>query len=693
MVFPRSLWHTGAIAGLMALLSLGVACNKGSDDAPATTKTVTVSGTLKYTRIPLVSDATTGIPTGLESNSTLFTSKAARGVTMRVYQYIESENYSGETYSAWVGQGQTVTDSEGKYSFKLAAGYKTFVEVTSQGIYYSSDGARDGQLKIFAEPGGIDDPTLEPNRLMYVLRKGPDGSSQTDPMVLPGALLEADKTIDFTVGLSDPWWLSPVKEIWTEQLLQQNSDRIHKEGADYAPNPTNPGTGSRVLAILDSTYSFAKLYGNPSPSGFALDLNYFYDCRVGQHQTTSLDYDLATYPSRRPQAYDGSAYHYFGTIQGGNQNDDAFDEAVLFPILGRNNLLFDGGISLMPTAAHLPGDADYLKDLQDLRPDLAMVEGLAPAMAAALLKSPYLADTTGQPGGGLNPIYPYRDIRNLTGIKKDAFSAPSLSALAWEIILKSNALTSSSPVTDWTKIDEWATARLFFITSAYSATSGRIDNIPSIYHQVSRLQEDMVSGETVDLQDIFTDEALTSLLAPFNIPWPKPTSYTAPNSPYLSFMPFWQTDPDSLIKPLPTLTLSMAYARPDRDGKYPGVSWGMDDPMHPTLVKGEVFTGIFNLTQDTAYDLSLNTSPAIPASATIQVSLGIANTTGAPSFFSGNTYSFGASSPAQHYRINLGMAGIGVNNRGYFPILVRLVSPDVLQPSDIAVTVNLVPIR
>ena len=313
-------------------------------------------------------------------------------------------------------------------------------------------------------------------------------------------------------------------------------------------------------------------------------------------------------------------------------------------------------------------------------------------MATALLKSPYLADTTGQPGGGLNPLKGYRDIRDLTGVKKDAFSAPALSRLTWDILLKASSVAAPGTPTEWATMDPAAAARFFTFSSTYDS-SGFIVDISNIYHQLARLQETYVSGEIIDLAKIFTDSELTSLLTPYNIPWPRPTASTAPNSPYITFMPFWEMDPNSLIKPLPTLTLSMAFAHQNSLGQYPNVSWGVEDPMHPGSPRGEVFTGMFNLSKDTVYDLSLNTSPAIPASATVEVSLGAPNITGAPSFSSGTTYAFGASSPTQHYRITLGMSAIAPTNRAYYPIMVRLISPTVLQPSDLTVTVNLVPTR
>lgn len=695
MVSPLSSWRTSAFAGFLALLSLGLACHKDNNNEESSTAgTVTISGKLTYARIPLVTDPATGIPTGLEADSTKFVKSPARGIAVRVYQQVDATGFDGSTYPAWVLQSVASSGSDGGYSITLTSGRKTFVEIVSCATYFDSTGARSGELNVFAEPDGMSDPTLESDRLVYAIRKGVDGSLQTAPLVLPGTLASSNAVVNFDLGLTDPWWVTPRKDVWTDALLK-DATKVQLEGPSYAKNPNNAGTGSRVLAILDSGYAFAQAFGNPSPNGYALDLHYFYNCNATQPQPffSYVDYDVSTYPQRLPQAFDGRVYRFFGAIQGGSQSDDAFDEGILFSIFSKNKLLFYGGISVTPTLSHAPGDPQYLLDLQDLRPDLALVEGLHPAMAASLLKSPYLADSTGQPGGGLNPVKPYRDIRDTAGIKQDAFSAPSLTRLAWDIILKANAIANPGTATTWADIDEAATFRFFAISPSYYSNSTIINDIPNIFHQLSRLQETLTAGESMDLKAIFTDSVLTSLLAPYNIPWPRPTTTTAPNSPYLSFMPFWETDPNSQVKPLPPLTLSMAYAHQDRLGKFPNVSWGVNDPIHPTQTKGEVFTGVFSLTKDTVYDLSLNTSPAIPASATVEVSIGAPNLTGTPSFSSGRTYSFGTASPTQHYQVTLGMAGISITNRPYVPILVRLVSPDTQQPTDLNVTVNLVPTR
>jgi len=695
MVFPFSRWRLSALMTLLVLASLGAGCHKKSNDS-ADAGQINVYGKVTYKRVPLLTNSTTGLPTGLEGDEAKFTTSPARGVSVRVYQYLDVTSYDGTTEHAWVYQTGTYTLSDGSYTISVAAGYKTMVELLSTATFYSPSGDFAGQVNLFAQPDfvddqgvqhhGADDPTLESNRVFYALRKGLDGSVQTDPKVLPGSIGTSDVTVNFDIGLNDPWWITPKKVTWTDTLLA-NATNIYKEGSNSSANqnPNISGSGSRVLAILDSCFSFSDVYGIDGAGTYLLDLNYYNNGNSSQPApvTSNIDFDMVSYPDRIPQAFDGSNYHYFGTVQGGTQADDAFDEGVLFPLMAKLTLLASGWITQDPIHRHPVGDPEYLQDLQDLAPDLAMFEGLSDAMSAPLLKSPYLGDTTGVPGGGLNAQNPIRDIRNTAGFEKNVFSAPGITALAWEVILKSNSLASPGTPADWAKIAPLVTARFFYPSSSIE--------VPNIYHQLTRLQEAQASTDPVDLQTIFTDAVLTPLLAPYNIPWPRPTTTTAPTSPYRNFTPVWDENPNSFLRPLPPLVLSMAKARLDKDGKFPNVSWAVDDAMHPTTVKGEVYTAIVSLTQDAVYDLSLNTSPAIPATATVAVTLATPSTGGVPIFSSGKTYLFGASSPTQHYRITLGMAGISSTTAAFVPIQIQLLSPDVRQPSDLTVTLNMVP--
>lgn len=718
MAFPLLRWRTGVLAVAMAVLApLVVGCHKSSKES-TTTVTHTLSGKVTYSKPALLTVATTGIPTGLSADLT--TALPVRGVMVRAFYKQEETALDGTVYATWVStlkdrQGYTHdlvthTDADGAYSFSdIPDGVELFVEVVSESRTFDSSEQLTGTVKILAEPDGVASQTPEPNRLLYAMRKGVDGSAPVGNKT-PGVSMNADSTVDFDIGLNDAWWLTPSLSRWTQDSL--NDPRIVQES-------TLP-TGSRVTAILDSVYTFADVFGGAAPSTIALDLHYsrsidytgmVYEMPVGVKTVfpgSFVDYQKSTYSTRYPQAMDdsissdggstyGTGYHFFGGING----DDAFDEGILFPIFAKNSLINAGVTNLPVVKAHLIGDASYRQDLQDLRSDEALLEGFSLAMAANLLKSPYFADTDGVLGGGLKGTHPIQDIslKNLGSLKRDPFSAPAIAALGWEIILASNSLASSATPSEWTNMKASAAARFFTPTPSYANDSSTmVADIPNIFHQLGRLQESLGSSDSVDLQTIFTDAKIKSVVSPFQIPWPRPTNSTTATNPYTRFVTFWGTDPNSLTTVLPSMVLSMEYAHQDRFGQFPGVSWGVDDPLQPTVAKGEVYTSVITMSKDAVYSLSLNTSPAIPPGAQIQLTIGPANTTGsatAAAFSGGTTYTFGAGSDSQIYQVSLGGAGIGSSKYPYFyfPVQVRLVSPDVKQASDILVTVNLTPIR
>jgi hypothetical protein len=114
------------------------------------------------------------------------------------------------------------------------------------------------------------------------------------------------------------------------------------------------------------------------------------------------------------------------------------------------------------------------------------------------------------------------------------------------------------------------------------------------------LKEAKGAGETIDLAAIFTDATLTTFLQPFNIAWPRPTT-----GPLSSFLTDWGKDPNTLATPFAPVSFSMANAE-QVDGAFPNVS------------QGEVTFSKFLLSKDTAYNLYVTTSPALPNGATIE---------------------------------------------------------------------------
>jgi hypothetical protein len=353
-----------------------------------------------------------------------------------------------------------------------------------------------------------------------------------------------------------------------------------------------------------------------------------------------VEYDRTVFP----QAYDASTsvYHYFGSLRGDAGNDDAWDEGVILPLLARNALYVGNSartysITLNPL---LPPAAA----LTDLSPDMARIEGLADAMAANVLLSPYLADTR-----GTNQVQ-VRDIRDLTGVDSTQLnpnSAPALRAFAWEIILKANGQPSPGTYLNWANLNPLAASRFFLapsgLTNGATDTTARDIEPLNIYSQLTRLSEGKATAEPVDLAPIFTDSVLASLGAPFGITWPRPTTGT-----YASFVADWGTDPNSVLSPIPLMTLSMAKAV-QVNGTYPNVS------------KGEVTYAGFSLNADKRYVLTATISPALAAGALVQLDLPLM----------GRTFAFTGSGGST------GPIVIPVNTTApvYHPVRVRLKSP------------------
>jgi hypothetical protein len=291
-----------------------------------------------------------------------------------------------------------------------------------------------------------------------------------------------------------------------------------------------------------------------------------------------------------------------------------------------------------------------------LSPDLARIDGLANAMAANVLKSPYLADTQGT--GLASPILDIRDVTALIGAQLSPYSVPALQALSWEIILKANSLPSPGVATDWAAINVLTAARFFQpplpTNDANDATARDIEPL-NIYSQLNRLKEAKSTADPTDLAAIFTDAALTPLVAPFGLTWPRPTTGA-----YASFVADWGTDPAT---PFPSVTLSMAKATLV-DGVYPNVS------------QGEVFYAGFSLTPDKRCILSATVTPALGAGVQLDLDLPRMN----------RTFSFTGSGGSTESIVIPG----GITASLYHPLRLRLKSPTTLQP-DVTVTLTLTP--
>jgi hypothetical protein len=565
--FPS--WWRGrlaAVAMIAGILGLSTACGgggkHGSDDY------VQVSGHVTYTRKPMYVDGD-GVPRGVQNDSAQFTTQGARGVKVRLIQAREETAPDNSKVLVWYVASDTTTDSNGNYSFASATkGEPAFVELSSAAIAPNSP---NSVVQLIGDPAGIESSVPEPDRVIYCQRKRLDGAFLTLPSAAVPAVSEK-ATVDFAVGLDDPWLLAPISWI---------------ANAPYTAPSTTPA-GSRVLAILDSIYGFSSSFGNPVPASASaksvMDLHY--RPGLGHPRGSFVEYDL----NRYPLSFDGSSSRYFGTLSGRNQegdgDGDAFDEGIIHPLLARNNLFSQGRTRLLPVS----------RPLASLSPDLAVVEGLGDAMAASLLKRPYLANPE-EPDRYAHP----RDIRKVDDAAKSAFSAPALSALTWDMVLRVNGIAGSTLASDWSKIDCTRLNRFYGLVNP-TETSGNatvVKDLVTIHSQAARLQEGKSSSDSLDLASYFPDSVLTPLLQGYGIAWT--SSSTLP-----VYAQSWGKDPDSLTGALPAFTLSMTKAEMVR-GLFPNCS------------EGEVVYRRFALTYDRAYQVSLANLESLAGDASVEV--------------------------------------------------------------------------
>jgi len=628
--------------GATVLLAMALACHGKNHptDAPGT---ITISGTVTYMRVPLATDAN-GVPTGLADASvaTNLTSLVARGVTVRAYQQIQQTQLDGTSTYQWKMINKTTTSTLGVYTLVVPLDQPTMLEVLS-----TFDGGNSQLINVVAEPGGINSTTNAQNRLRYAMRKAADGTAPSTTNA-PASVASTDCVVNFDVGLNDAWWLvnpsytvSNFNAPFVEQAVLETTMPGRTSGL---------GSGSRILGIGDTIATFTTAYAAATP-GATLDLHYW----PGRSEPggSYVEYNRTKFP----QSYDTytGQYHFFGTLQAGPTNDDAWDEGVIMPLLARS-VLYSGSSGRtfsVPLNLLFPPSVA----LTDLTPEMARIEGLADAMAANALKSPYLADTNGT--GLAAPVKDIRDISALGTAQKTPYSAPAIRALAWEIILKANSLPSPGVATNWANITSTVAARFFIapigsITGVSDASGRDIEPI-NIYSQLARLKEAKSTAETVDLSAIFTDPVLTSLTAPFGIPYPRPTTGS-----YASFVANWGSDPTGTFPPI---LLSMAKAV-QVNGVYPNLS------------EDELAYSQFTLNADKRCTLSATITPALPVGTQIDVDLpGMSRTftfTGAGGVTSTIVIPVGSTAPYLH------------------PVRVHLKSPAAQQP-DTLVTLTLTP--
>jgi hypothetical protein len=628
--------------GAIVLLALALACH-GKHGSSSSVATATISGTVTYQRVPVVKDAN-GVPIGLAdaSDPNNLVSLPAQGVYVRIYQQAPQIEADGSTTYEWVQEGIANTTSTGTYSVSVPVGYPTMVELLSS----FKAGTQD--INLIAESEGIGSPTPARDRVQYAMRAAADGSVPADTNA-PATMFTGNSVVNFTVGLNDAWWVyNP--SITGSTNVAAFVDQAVLETSIAGRNP-GMGTGSRILGIGDTIASFVAVYGGATP-GATVDLHYWPGVDSGG---SYIVYDR----SLIPQSLESSIY--FGTLRGGPTNDDAWDPGVILPLLARN-LLWGGNLSrtfgvpldpLLPPCAPLP----------DLSPDMARIEGLAQAMAANVLQSPYLADTQGIVLAG--PPVDVRDISGLNPSQLNPYSAPAIRALAWEVILQANSLPSPGTTSDWANINPLAAARFFLApaSTGITASGAIVDAEPlNIFKQIARLKEAQSSSEPINLSTIFTDPVIAKVVQPFGIPWPRPLTGT-----YTSFAVNWGTDPAGT---LPQVMLSMAKAA-EVKLPYPSLTLA-----YPNVSTGEVFYADFTLTADKPCTISASISPPLDDGAEVEVDLPAIPRT---ITFSGS----GGTTPPMVLPVNNTVPF-------YHPLRIRMVSPSSLQP-DVTVTLTLNP--
>lgn len=620
MAFPSWLRPCAAICLAAGLLGLGSGCHR-STGLPA--GTINLSGTVTFTRTPVVYDtssdpATSGQPTGYGAPAA---AAVARGVVVRAFLLVPDIDSSGRLNQVWRLVGSTVTDINGLYQLNgfVYQGYSAFVEV--DGVFQMASG-NDSSVKIIADPAGITSSLPEPMRPIWALRKDMAGNPVTNPVVADPltttstvAVATVDATVNFLVGTTDSW----VATVSNWYVPGTNPNYPGSSTQPQAPPTETLALGSKVLGILDNVYNFANLYGDPTPSqgrGGVFDLHYHPGVTEPARRSYVV-YDRQMTPLADTGTLEANGttekFAYFGTLAGGPAVDDAWDPGVIYPMLARNFLFGQGKTALFPTGR---------SSLLSLSPDLAVVDGMGDAMAATLLTTPWLTDITSPV-----PLAP-RDIRVIPA-SPGLGSPGTLAALAWQLSLTGNNITPPGTYANWSATWSYGTptgltfppvmARLFDLEYPYVQTQGingevtQRTDIISIYGQAARLQEPQ-NGNPVDLAKTFSNLELFTQLNPFNLQWPlTPQAW-----------PFIATDwnsgtyvvPGPMLPTLPSFTLSMAQAQQIPN---PAITDPVPALVYPNCSQGEVAYTKLALYLDQSFQLSLATSPSLPAGAAIEV--------------------------------------------------------------------------
>ena len=554
-----------------------ISCGNSGPDDNLSARSVT--GRITYKRLPIKVDAD-GYPIGLDTPDKA-EALPLRGISVRVVYPAQETMPDGSKVDVWRATDLATTDSRGDYGINLPDDetLPVYVEVPSA-FSYSLNNLRT-TVRLIADPDGINSKTPHADRVLYSIRRGLDGSSPDDNPT-PAVAVKGKVTLDIEIGLDDKWW-------------------IGHPYAGYAPDAvieTN-GTGSRIAAIMDTFYKAVISFGNPTPSDDDNNLDVHYRRGVTEPLGTYVEYDT----ERFPLAYNAAngKMRYFGSVRGGPQFDDAWDEGVLLSMMARNSLRSSGvPFRFRLPARKFPGfDTRNRSITINLQPTTAMAEGLPDAIAAVALKTPFLTSASGTI---------VKDIRN-AGLPLDIYSAPAISAFTWELALKANGIDSPGNPAAWDDIDPTSIIPFYSLKNESKDNENELPEIidlPSIFTQLARLSES--EGINNPLAEIFTDTVITQMTTPFfgGTIWPRPTE-----GPLSGFITDWGIDPDSANSPLPSFVFSMSDAVLDAEGKF------------TNLTSKESSTAKIILTKDKAYWLSVTTVPPLPNGASIEVRVGV----------------------------------------------------------------------
>ncbi len=680
MAFPSWLRLCAAMIFMAGLLGLSDGCHHG---AGAATGTVSLSGYITFNRTPVLYNAA-GQPTGLGATPVTY---PARGVVVRAFQLDYDVDQNGKSIQVWHMAATTSTDINGYYSFtnSVYGGYATFVEVDS--VFQQATG-HQSIVQVIADANGLSSTVPEPQRPIYVFREdvggtvvtSPVASDPTQPFPASGqsnvAVISASiSPLNIILGSTDNW------QITVPNWYVPGTNPAYPLA--QAPPTGSVSLGSEVLGILDSAYLFSFWYGDPTPSqvaGGALDLHYY----PGRTESPVRSYVVYN-PSLTPLAWDGTKFHYFATLAGGPVVDDGWDQGVIFPMLARNFLFGQGKTSLFPT-----GQSSTLSEA----PDLAVVDGMADAMAATLLTTPFLTDITSS-----TPLTP-RDIRVIPA-QPGIGSPGTLAAVAWQLSLVGNYITPPGNYATWSY--PWSTgnptgltyppvmATLFDLSYPYTQYLGANGTVTesidtsSIFAQVGRLQ-DAQDGQPENLAPLFPNLTLLTLLSPYNISWPQ----TPQTWPYIAAD--WDSTtnptPGPLLATLPSFTLSMANAQPVPNQALANPAYTGPATIYPNVSQGEVAYAKLSLFLDRAFIMGISTNPTLPPGAILEVAVDPAITPPSASYLQPQgPFLFTASNMAPVAFTLLGNPPDYTNPIWHY-FRFRILSPTAVQP-DVQVTVTL----